>query len=183
MTAEKAPIHAESILQLWTCLSLEPTYIGSPFVWSSWKPATLDIKANSSTHKRGMMKSVSLLALIASTAFALGQLKDASDYLNEPEKYKGKKIVLPCAYIGRASGPSEDPQYVMFGAVTATKGANSKRGGIKVAVPASEASAFLKKYGVTPDYDQNVNYRTKPLAGIFTKDKEGYYYLVYEPPK
>jgi hypothetical protein len=68
------------------------------------------------------MKSVSLLALIASTAFALGQLKDASDYLNEPEKYEGKKIVLPCAYIGRASGPSEDPQYVMFGAVTATKG-------------------------------------------------------------
>src|SRR6476469_3721798 len=100
------------------------------------------------------MKSVSLLALIASTAFALGQLKDASDYLNEPEKYAGKKIVLPCAYVGRASGPSEDPQYVMFGAVTATKGANSKRGGIKVAVPASEASAFLKEYGLAPDYDQ-----------------------------
>ena len=40
------------------------------------------------------MKSVSLLALIASTAFALGQSKVASDYFNEPEKYEGKKIVL-----------------------------------------------------------------------------------------
>jgi hypothetical protein len=41
------------------------------------------------------MKSVSLLALLASTAFALGQSKTATDYLNEPEKYEGKKIVLP----------------------------------------------------------------------------------------
>jgi hypothetical protein len=81
------------------------------------------------------MRSVSLLAFIASTAFALGQSKDASDYLSEPEKYEGKKIVLPCAYVGRASGPREDPQYVMFGAVTATKGAKSKRGSITVAVP------------------------------------------------
>jgi hypothetical protein len=27
MTAEKAPINAVSTLQLWTCVSLEPTYI------------------------------------------------------------------------------------------------------------------------------------------------------------
>ena len=58
----------------------------------------------------------------------------------------------------------------------------SKSGGIKVAVPASEASAFVKKYGITPDYDQNRNYRTRPLPNSFTKDKDGYY-LVYEPSK
>jgi len=129
------------------------------------------------------MKSVSLLALIASTAFALGQSKDATDYLNEPEKYEGKKIILPCAYVGRVSHQPKDSQNVMFGAVTATKGADHKSGSIKVAVPASGASAFVKKYGLTPDYDQNGNYRTKPLSGIFTKDKYGSYYLVYEPPK
>jgi hypothetical protein len=129
------------------------------------------------------MKSVSLLALIASTAFALGQSKDASDYLNEPEKYEGKKIVLPCAHVGRVSRQPNDSQNVMFWAVTATKGADHKRGSIKVAVPASGTSAFIKKYGLTLDYDQNGNYRTKPLAGVFTKDKDGYYYLVYEPPK
>jgi hypothetical protein len=129
------------------------------------------------------MKSASLLALIASTAFALGQSKVASDYLSEPEKYEGKKIILPCAYVQRDSGPPEDPQTVMFGALTVTKGTNYKSGGIRVAVPASGASAFIKKYGLTPDHDQNYNYRTKPLAGIFTKDKDGYYYLVYEPPK
>jgi len=117
------------------------------------------------------MNSVPLLALLASTAFALGQSKVASDYLSEPEKYEGKKIILPCAYVQRASGPPEDPQNVMFGALTVTKGANYKSGGIRVAVPASGASAFIKKYGLTPDYDQNQNYRTKPLAGIFTKDK------------
>lgn len=132
------------------------------------------------------MKSVSLLALLASTAFALGQSKVATDYLNEPEKHEGKKIILPCAYVQRASGPPEDPQHAMFGAVTTTKGSYSKSGksgSIMVAVPASEASAFMKKYGSAPEYDQNVNYRTKPLSGIFTKDKDGYYYLVYEPPK
>jgi hypothetical protein len=37
------------------------------------------------------MKSVSpLLALIASTAFAFGQSKGATDYLNEPEKYEAR---------------------------------------------------------------------------------------------
>jgi hypothetical protein len=131
------------------------------------------------------MKSVSLLALIASTAFALGQSKVASDYLNEPEKYEGKKIVLPCAYVQRASR-QPDPQHVIFGALTTTKGSNSKSGhsgSIRVAVPASQASAFIKKYGLTPEYDQNVNYRTKPLSGIFTKDQYGSYYFVYEPPK
>ena len=71
----------------------------------------------------------------------------------------------------------------MFGAVTSTKGANGRSSGIKVAVPASEASAFIKKYGLTADRDQNGNYRTKPLAGIFTKHKFGSYYLVNEPPK
>jgi hypothetical protein len=74
----------------------------------------------------------------------------------------------------------------MFGALTTTKGSNlksGKSGSIMVAVPTSEASAFMKKYGSAPDYDQNVNYRTKPLAGIFTKDHHGSYYLVYEPPK
>jgi len=68
------------------------------------------------------MNGVSLLALIASTAFGLGQSKVASDYLSEPEKYKGKKIHLPCAYVQRASGPPEDLQNVMFGARTTTKG-------------------------------------------------------------
>ena len=75
---------------------------------------------------------------------------------------------------------------MIFGALTTTKGSylkSGKSGSIKVVVPASEASAFMKKYGLAPDYDQNVNYRTKPLAGIFTKDKDGDYYLVYEPPK
>jgi hypothetical protein len=128
------------------------------------------------------MNGVSLLALIASTAFGLGQSKVASDYLSEPEKYKGKKIHLPCAYVQRASGPPEDLQNVMFGARTTTKGVNYKSGSIRVAVPASGASAFIKKYGLTPDFDQNGNYRTKPLSGIFTNDKDGYYYLVYEPP-
>jgi hypothetical protein len=122
------------------------------------------------------MKSVPLLALIASTAFALGQSKTATDYLNEPEKYEGKKIILPCAYVRRASGPlQDDSQNVMFRAHTTTKGANGKSDSIRVAVPASEASAFIKKYGITPDYDQIRNSRTKPLAGIFTKDRAGYY--------
>jgi hypothetical protein len=101
------------------------------------------------------MKSVSLLALIAS-AFALGQSKVASDYLNEPEKYEGKKIVLPCAYVQRASRQA-DPQHVIFGALTTTKGSNSKSGhsgSIRVAVPASQASPFIKKYGLTPENDQ-----------------------------
>jgi hypothetical protein len=89
------------------------------------KCVTLNIKADSSTHKRSM-KSVSLLALIASTAFALGQSKVASDYLNEPEKYEGKKIVLPCAYVQRASR-QPDPQHVIFGALTTTKGSNSSQ--------------------------------------------------------
>jgi hypothetical protein len=129
------------------------------------------------------MRSVSLLALIASTAFALGQSKDATNYLNEPEKYEGKKIILPCAYVSRSSHQPKDSQNVMFGALTSTKGANGKSGGIKVAVPASEASAFIKKYGLTVDREQNGNYRTKPLASIFTKDQYGSYYLVYEPPK
>jgi hypothetical protein len=71
----------------------------------------------------------------------------------------------------------------MFGALTATKGANYKSGSITVAVPASGASASVRKYGLTADFDQNGNYRTKPLSGIFSKDKDGYYYLVYEPPK
>jgi hypothetical protein len=128
------------------------------------------------------MKSVSLLALIASTAFALGQSKVATDYLNEPEKYEGKKIILACAFVRRASRQPKDSQNVMFGAVTTTKGANDKSGSIRVAVPASGASAFVKKYGFIPDYDQNRNYQTKPLSGIFTKDKDGYY-LVYGPPK
>ena len=67
---------------------------------------------------------------------------------------------------------------MIFGALTTTKGSYLKSGkseSITVVVPASEASAFMKKYGSAPDYDQNVNYRTKPLAGIFTKDKDGYY--------
>ena len=128
------------------------------------------------------MKSVSLLALIASTAFALGQSKDATDWLNEPEKYEGKKIILPCAHVGRVSR-QPDSQNVVFWAITATKGADHKSGSIKVVAPASGESAFIKKYGLTLDYDQNGNYRTKPLAGIFTKDRYGSYYLVYEPPK
>ena len=70
--------------------------------------ATLDIKADSSTHNRSMKSVPSLLALI-STAFAFGQSIDATDYLNEPEKYEGKKIVLPCAYVRRASR-QPDPQ-------------------------------------------------------------------------
>ena len=83
------------------------------------------------------MKSVSLLALIASTAFALGQSKDATDYLNEPEKYEGKKIILPCAHVGRVSR-QPDSHNVVFWAITATKGADHKSGSIKVVVPASE---------------------------------------------
>ena len=53
----------------------------------------------------------------------------------------------------------------MFRAHTTTKGANGKSDSIRVAVPASEASAFIKKYGLTPDYDQIRNSRTKPLRG------------------
>ena len=90
------------------------------------------------------MKSVSLLALIASTAFALGQSKVATDYLNEPEKYEGKKIILACAFVRRASRQPKDSQNVMFGAVTTTKGANDKSGSIRVASLLPEQAHSLR---------------------------------------
>ena len=94
----------------------------------------------------------------------------AGYYLNTPEKYLGKKIVLNCASVERESDVIEGANGVLFSAYTSSARSGSySTGFIDVLVPADKADAFAKKYGFDSKTDSNYNHKFKILSGIFKK--------------
>ena len=129
------------------------------------------------------MKSPFLFIL--AVALALAPVAGAQDsrqadyFLNNPEKYDGKKITLSCSHVKRLPTPVESGKDVNFWAYTASRN-DYKFGFILVTVPSDTADSFSKKYGFNREYGAGYQVKTRPLSGTFTKG-ETRYFLAYTP--
>lgn len=102
----------------------------------------------------------------------------AGYYLNNPEKYEGKKITVNCVYVKRDEYQT-GTDYVFFRAYTASRN-EYKTGYITVRVQPADADRFAKKYGFDSEWDAAGNYRMRPLSGVFTKG-DGTFFIDYTP--
>lgn len=121
------------------------------------------------------------LALCSLGSAAVAQdSRVASYYLNDPEKYEGKKITLSASYVERQNSYGVINGKVVFWAYTASR-TDWKSAYIEVHVPEDNAGKFAKKFGHDVEWDVNGNRRTRPLSGIFTRGN-GTFYVDYIPP-
>jgi hypothetical protein len=115
-----------------------------------------------------------LLSLILLSGSAIAQeSRVASYYLNNPEKWEGRKITINCSHVARQNHVTRSDGKVTFWAYTASR-SDWKTASIDVVVDPEEAPKFAKKYGFGYEYDRNYNYRTRPLSGIFARSSDGY---------
>lgn len=142
------------------------------------------------------MRKILVVATLLFPLLALAEdLRVASHYLNNPEKYVGQKITLTCAYVTKNSSTSSHRSYsngqseptenkvsgmVSFSAYTVSKTTYLDSASINVQVPDSEVEKFLRKYGTNPRWDAGGGNSTRPMTGIFKKG-EASYYLEYTP--
>ena len=89
-----------------------------------------------------------LLAATVSTRAGNMPSKDTADYyLTNPQAYKGKEITLAVELVKPVRFQSPIPEIQFFHAGTYDERNHAQGGEILVAVPASENTAFVKKYG------------------------------------
>ncbi len=141
-----------------------------------------------------MRKILVVAALLFPLLARAEDLRVASHYLNNPEKYIGQKITLTCAYVNKTSdnnsrnysnGQSEPsgnkiPGMVSFSAYTVSKTTFLDSAYINVQVPSAEVEKFMRKYGTTARWDTGGGNSTRPMTGIFKKGDSSYY-LEYTP--
>lgn len=104
------------------------------------------------------------LALLAAPLIKANTTRSAQYYLNTPEKFEGKNIVLYTAYVLRRAALDKSDS-VFFSAYTMSRDENDTAF-INVVVPKSEAEKFAKKYGSSL-FQQNNQIRKLPMAGVF----------------
>ena len=115
------------------------------------------------------------LALVCLQSASLAQTTRSADfYLNAPEKYLGKQITLPTAYVSRWD-KTESGDTVIFSAYTVGR-AGSDSGFITVAVPAQKAESFARRYGHTSRWN-HAGIDTRLLRGVLRKfpDRDIYF--------
>jgi hypothetical protein len=92
-----------------------------------------------------------LTALVLAASFAnANSTRDAQFYLNAPDKYEGKKIVLYAAYVQRQL-VTDDGAAVIFSAYTMSRD-EDETSYIYVVVPKAKADSFARRYGTDFKY-------------------------------
>lgn len=98
--------------------------------------------------------------LITSIIASANSTRDAQFYLNTPEKYEGKKLVLYTAFVQR-QGATDDGSKIIFSAYTMSRD-EDETSYINVLVPKSKADAFARRYGT--DFKRQGDYKVRKLS-------------------
>ena len=127
------------------------------------------------------MKSFPLFALAMICLTWVGNAQEnrvADYYLNTPEKYLGKQIMLNCASVERESDPVEGVGILFRAYTSSARSGIYATGFIDVLVPVGKADAFATRYGFESKYADG-KHKVKPLVGIFKKYEtlDNRYYL------
>ena len=111
--------------------------------------------------------------LITSIIASANSTRDAQFYLNNPEKYEGKQIVLYTAFVQR-QGSTEDGANVTFSAYTMSRD-EDETSYIHVLVPKSKADAFARRYGT--DFKRQADYKVRKLSmrGVLSQINDIWY--------
>lgn len=112
------------------------------------------------------MKTHHLLPLVLalSAPWLLADSKRTAEHvLATPSDYAGKEITLDVAFVKPVQWKSPVPELAFFYALTIDRSDDRPGGHLLVAIPASEAGAFAKKYGM--DFDGRNDRDT--LRGVF----------------
>jgi len=107
------------------------------------------LKVNNFQVMKLLFSTLAALVLAATLAKA-NSTRDAQFYLNTPEKYEGKKIVLYTAHVRRQAS-SQDGSKVIFSAYTMSRDEDDTSY-IDVLVPKDKADAFERRYGTDFKY-------------------------------
>jgi hypothetical protein len=114
-----------------------------------------------------------LAALLIAASFAqANSTRDAQFYLNAPEKYEGKKIVLYTAHVRRQAA-TEDGTRVIFSAYTMSRD-EDETSYIDVLVPKAKAEAFARRYGTDFKY-QGGKVRKMSMRGVLSQINDIWY--------
>ncbi len=99
------------------------------------------------------MKTLHLITLVLTAAFvplagAADSKRTAEYLLATPGDFEGKEVTLDVAFVKPVQWKSAVPELAFFRAMTIDRRDNKPGGHILVAIPASEAGKFSKKYGM-----------------------------------
>ncbi|ADE54561.1 hypothetical protein [Coraliomargarita akajimensis] len=123
--------------------------------------------------------------VLTSTLFAGTEAgKDsARHYKSYPEKYDNKTVSIDCTFVTRINGGPQVDGIAFFVAHTADTDNNMRGGAIVVAVAEADADKLVKKFGNTPEINENARKSTadrvdsKRLRGTFHQLEKGTVYI------
>jgi len=99
-----------------------------------------------------MKTAIALAALLATASLASADSKRTAEYiLTDPTTHQDTEVTLDVAFVKPVHFVSPFPELAFFHALTMDRTDKRPGGGILVAIPAEQATAFAKKYGT--DFD------------------------------
>jgi hypothetical protein len=121
-------------------------------------------------HSDEIFSTIALVLLYVATLCSAQDSRVVDYYLNNPEKYEGKKMTVDCSHVERKSWAikQDDPRIVFYAYTRSAT--NYKSGSILVLVSPEDAPAFANKYGFDMEIVSRRNIRTRPLSGIFSRE-------------
>ena len=117
-----------------------------------------------------------LIALAAFLEVSSGNsTRSAQYYLNNPEKWEGKKIVLYTSHVTRQAALDND--FILFSAYTMSRD-DDESAYISVLVPKAKADQFARRFGADMKF-QNGDVKKMAMPGIL-RQKNDTWFLVFE---
>ncbi len=101
--------------------------------------------------KKSYLLSIALLVAFIPLASASDSKRTAEYILATPGDFEGKTVTLDVAFVKPVQWKSPIPELAFFRAMTIDRRDKKAGGHILIAIPASEAGKFSKKYGM--DFD------------------------------